>query len=96
MDLFASSMGYFTFTECGDVVQPVLGLRHDYTYTFLQHDETNWMHPLGFAYFPDGAHKEVDELEPGIYKGTGTDCSSANKCQAPMYYKDDAFLGTDG
>lgn len=54
------------------------------------------MHPLGFAYFPDGAHKEVDELEPGIYKGTGTDCSSANKCQAPMYYKDDAFLGIDG
>ena len=22
----------------------------------LQEDITNWMHPLGFAYYPDGAH----------------------------------------
>jgi len=42
MDLYASSMGYFTFEECGDIVQPVLGLVHGNTYTFLQHDETNW------------------------------------------------------
>ena len=31
---------------------------------FLQEDVTNWMHPLGFAYYPDGAHgfKEFAEV----------------------------------
>ena len=33
---------------------PVLELRRGVTYTFVQHDVTNWMHPLGFAYYPDG------------------------------------------
>eukprot|EP00955_Chlamydomonas_euryale_P084852 364013-Chlamydomonas_euryale.AAC.8 len=23
----------------------------------------NWYHPLGFAYYPDGAHEGVDEVE---------------------------------
>jgi hypothetical protein len=29
-------------------------------------DITNYYHPLGLAYYPDGAHDDVDELEPGV------------------------------
>lgn len=38
---------------------------------FDQLDSTNWFHPLGFAYFPDGAHEGVEELEEGIGNGEG-------------------------
>lgn len=33
---------------------------------FDQTESSNWFHPLGFAYEPDGAHEGVDELEDGI------------------------------
>lgn len=36
---------------------------------FDQLNSTNWFHPLGFAYEPDGAHEGVDELEEGIGNG---------------------------
>ncbi|CAN0269391.1 unnamed protein product, partial [Hapterophycus canaliculatus] len=36
------------------------------TYVFDQQEASNWYHPLGFAYYPDGAHEGVDELEEGI------------------------------
>ena len=37
-------------------------------YEFVQHEMTNWMHPIGMAYYPDGAlgydqYAEVPELE---------------------------------
>jgi len=55
----------------------------------LQNDDSNWLHPLGFAYEPDGAHEGVDELEAGIDRGTsGAGCANDNTCQAPMYYFD--------
>jgi len=38
------------------------------------------------AYFPDGAHDGVDELEPGITQ-TGSACAEDNTCQAPRYFK---------
>lgn len=60
-------------------------------YTFLQHDHTNWMHPIGFAYDPDGAHRGNDELEPGVTRGT-TSCDTSNTCQKPMYYKNGVYL----
>jgi len=44
--------GYFRFEECGDAVNPTLGMEIGQTYTFLQKDITNYFHPLGFAYFP--------------------------------------------
>lgn len=91
VNFYASETGYYQFEECGDVDMPVIGMQRGKTYTFLQHDSTNWMHPLGFAYDPDGAHKGNDELEPGITRGT-TNCVASNGCQKPMYYKDGVYL----
>jgi hypothetical protein len=61
-----------------------------------QADRSNWYHPLGLAYFADGAHAEVDELEPGIAAPGATDdsCAEDLSCPAPMYFKDGAYLGT--
>jgi hypothetical protein len=49
------------------------------------------MHPLGFAYDPDGAHEGNDELEPGITRGT-TGCETSNGCQKPMYYQGNVYM----
>merc|ERR1719359_161059 len=68
-------------------------MKRGVTYTFDQSDNSNWYHPLGFAYFVDGAHNEVDELEPGITQTTGDACAADNTCQAPMYYKNGNFAG---
>jgi len=96
-DVHASATGYMYFEECGaSNTMPTLGLRRDVTYIFDQSDISNWYHPLGFAYYPDGAHNGVDELEPSITQETTDSCQSDNACQAPMYYKDDVFLGEDG
>merc|ERR1719420_1456010 len=62
-------------------------------YIFDQSDASNWYHPLGMAYFPDGAHAGVDELEPGITQTTGDACTADNTCQAPRYFKDAIFAG---
>ena len=88
-------LGYYKFAECGDVANPVIGLARGVTYKFDQADESNWYHPLGFAYFPDGAHAGVDELEPGISQ-SGSSCVDDDTCQAPMYYKDGDFAGAGG
>jgi len=95
LDPYASSTGYYKFAECGDTPMPVLAMERGVTYKFDQSDASNWYHPLGFAYYADGAHKGVDELEPGISQ-SGSACVDDNTCQAPMYYKDGAFLGEDG
>jgi hypothetical protein len=55
------------------------------TYTFIQADVSNYFHPLGFAYFPDGAHDNKNELEPVVSEGT-SDCASNATCPAPMYH----------
>lgn len=94
LDYYASETGYFKFQECGDVHQPTLEMEQGVTYKFVQNDDTNWMHPLGFAYYPDGAHSEVDELEPGISQSTGSSCASDNTCQAPRYFINGQFSGT--
>ena len=51
----ASVTGAFEVDGCTGS-NPVLSMTRGVTYTFVQHDVTNWMHPLGFAYYPDGAH----------------------------------------
>jgi hypothetical protein len=56
LDPFASQTGHFTFVECGETSHPIIGLKKDVTYVFDQSAASNWYHPLGFAYFPDGAH----------------------------------------
>ena len=95
VDPFAGPTGYFKYAECGNVANPVIVMNRGVTYTFDQSDDSNWYHPLGFAYFVDGAHEDVDELEPGITQTSGA-CAADNTCQAPMYYKDGAFAGAAG
>merc|ERR1719482_2196824 len=95
IDPFAGPTGYFKFAECGDVANPVIAMKQGETYIFDQADGSNWYHPLGMAYFPDGAHAGVDELEPGIAQtGGSTTCAAGNTCQAPRYFKDGNFAGT--
>jgi hypothetical protein len=73
---------------------PVISMKRGVKYIFDQSDASNWYHPLGMAYFPDGAHAGVDELEPGITQTTGDTCAAGNTCQAPRYFKDNVFAGT--
>jgi len=94
VDLYASELGYFTFEECGDTINPTIGMEVGETYTFLQSDRSNFYHPLGFAYYPDGAHDGVDELEPGVTPpGTSSNCAEGMTCPAPMYFLNDKYLG---
>jgi len=96
VNLLAGELGYYQFEECGDLTNPTIGIEMGKTYRFLQADRSNWYHPLGLAYFADGAHAEVDELEPGIVAPGATDdsCAEDLSCPAPMYFKDGAYLGT--
>ena len=95
MDLYAGATGYYVVEECGQTPMPTLALEQNVKYRFIQHDKSNWFHPLGVAYFPDGAHEGVDELEPGISKSTTTpSCTATSTCQAPRYFKNGVFLGT--
>jgi hypothetical protein len=96
LDVFASSTGYYKFDECGDEVNPTLAVMRGATTKFIQNDASNWMHPLGFAYEPDGAHKGVNELEPTLAGAAGvTDgCTATKTCDAPMYYFPDGSGGS--
>ena len=61
---------------------------------FPQSDVSNFYHPLGFAYYPDGAHADVDELEPGIAPpGSASKCADDMTCPAPMYFQAGTYLG---
>lgn len=65
VDLFAGELGYFYFEECGkNNTNPTIGIEVGQVYKFVQTDRSNYMHPMGFAYFPDGAHVGKNELEP--------------------------------
>merc|ERR1719274_13378 len=94
VDPHAGPSGYFKFNECGATSMPVISMKRGVKYIFDQSDASNWYHPLGMAYFPDGAHAGVDELEPGITQTTGDACAAGNTCQAPRYFKDNVFAGT--
>jgi len=75
---------------------PTLGIRKNVTYYFKQHDLTNYLHPLGFAYFPDGAHDEKEELETGIVPpGSSSTCDETLTCPAPMYMLNGEYLGAN-
>ena len=93
LNLFASELGYFTFEECGDVINPTIIMEVGQTYTFLQTDRSNYYHPMGFAYFPDGALGGREELEPSIALGQDTSCATNQTCPAPMYFLNDEYLG---
>jgi hypothetical protein len=93
LNYHASELGYYEIEEC-EGVNPTIGMEIGQTYKFVQADPTNYYHPLGFAYFPDGAHDGVDELEPGISLGNDTCCTETLSCPAPMYFLNDKYLGT--
>jgi len=100
VNIFASTMGYFRFEECGETNSPTLGIYPGVVTTFYQHHSSNWYHPLGFGYLPDGIHKtkclncDERELDPAVTK-TGSDCATVNKCMAPMYFLNDSATGVD-
>jgi hypothetical protein len=50
---------------------------------------------MGFAYMPDGAHANNDELEPAISQ-TGSVCFEDNSCPSPKYMRGGVFLGVNG
>jgi len=92
-------MGEYQVEGC-EGTSPTLKVKRGVTYTLVQEDVTNWMHPLGFAYYPDGAHgyqqfAEVPELE----YPTPEDCDQQQfacnpgleVAQAPLYGIDGTF-----
>ena len=50
LNLYASETGYFRVKECGEEVNPTLGIEKNVHYTFEQEGLTNYMHPMGFKY----------------------------------------------
>jgi hypothetical protein len=93
----SSRAGYYSFEECGDMVNPTIGLEIGETYTFSQVDRSNYMHPMGFAYYPDGAHDDKPELEPAVaatskQRAAGS-CVANATCPAPMYFSGDEYVG---
>jgi len=82
-DMLKGESGYFT-VDGHTGVSPELEMELNVEYTFMQLDATNWYHPLGFAYYPDGALNDVDELEADIGNG-----------DAPVYYVDNVTSDLD-
>lgn len=90
----------------GPTRKPTLKMKAGSTYKFVQEHVSNWMHPLGYAYYPDGAHAEgrglpFDELEPALKPPSGGDdsCEAGSTCQTPEYYggpDGTTFLGKSG
>ena len=96
-------MGEFEVEGC-EGSSPVLAITRGVTYTLVQHNITNWMHPLGLAYYPDGAHgyqqfEEVPELEfptPDICDQVQFSCNPGPEVkQAPLYGIDDVYESYD-
>lgn len=95
LDFFAGEFGHFTVDGC-DGVSPTLLLASGVEYTFHQQDISNWYHPLGFAYYPDGALVDATELEPNTAKSSSEPCIATESCDSPYYYKGTEFLGGPG
>jgi hypothetical protein len=95
-DPFPSVTGYFTFAECGKAIAPTIGVYQNVVTEFLQYDVSNWYHPIGFGYDPDGLHKsngnDERELDPGVTK-TDSTCKYNNTCMSPMYFLNGNYLG---
>jgi hypothetical protein len=100
--MYVVPLGYFYFEECGNTLNPTIGLEFGETYTFIQKDRTNFMHPLTFSYFPDGHHVGGDLLDPatagqsttGVVSRNGEEnCSQNMTCPSPMYMLNNGYLG---
>jgi plastocyanin len=100
MNFFASETGYYEFK--GHVgSSPEITVKIGETITFDQSDPSNWYHPVGFAYEPDGAHgstwggEELPEVEGAgelQYKidGANPTCADAGDtgldCYEPEFF----------
>jgi len=93
VNFFAGPSGYYEVVGC-DGTNPTLSMTRGVEYTFNQDDASNWFHPLGLAYYPDGAHGYGDYAEvPELEHPTPDDCDEAHfACnpgdgvnQAPLY-----------
>jgi len=76
VDLFTGETGYFRVAGY-EGVQPALTLELNKTYAISQANVTNWMHPIGLAFQPDGAHDvlypgSAGEGAPEVADGNGT------------------------
>jgi len=92
LDLHASETGYYNLNR-GDYEEtvgssPAITVKIGQTITFDQTDASNWYHPVGFAYAPDGAHgdtwggaenPEVEGLGELVYKIDGQETTCADK-----------------
>lgn len=97
VDLFATELGAFIFKECGDEIYPTIGMEIGKTYIFVQEDISNYYHPLGFAYFADGAHDDKDEIEDVVVPpGSSSTCDTDASCPSPRYFIDKENVGLDG
>lgn len=92
-------LGEYEVEGC-EGTSPTLTIIRGVTYTLIQENITNWMHPLGLAYYPDGAHgyehfDEVPELEyptPDTCKEEQFQCNPGDEVkQAPLYGIDGVF-----
>merc|ERR1712176_1464244 len=105
VDLFASETGYYNLDrgdfEDTEGSSPTITVKIGQTITFDQTDVSNWYHPVGFAYAPDGAHgddwgadenPEVEGKGELLYKidGEATDCPYAGDtgldCYEPEFF----------
>ena len=64
MDLYSSEFGFYYFAECEELGNfPTIAMELGKTYRFIQSGVSNYFHPLGFAYEPDGALAGADEVD---------------------------------
>jgi len=105
LDYEASETGYYNLDR-GDFEEtvgssPDITVKIGQTITFDQTDPTNWYHPVGFAYRPDGAHgddwgadenAEIEGLGELLYRinGEPTTCDDAGDtgldCYEPEFF----------
>ena len=97
VDLYQSEFGFFTFEECdSDLFMPTIGMEVGKTYRFVQTDRTNYFHPVGFAYYPDGALAGLDEIDEFTAPpGTDSNCAEDNSCPSPTYLLNGEDIGLD-
>mmetsp|Transcript_30403 Transcript_30403/g.29301 ORF Transcript_30403/g.29301 Transcript_30403/m.29301 type:complete len:411 (-) Transcript_30403:147-1379(-) len=99
VNLYSGETGYYEFEGC-EGSSPTLGIEIGKTYKFDQGDLSNYYHPLGLAYWPDGAlntdeTKQMELETVNVPVGSSSLCADDSTCPSPKYYLDDTYLGSD-